>query len=184
MRGGKTKALTRTQSSAKSREVGLPECGFWESATCKETLVPSLKLKFHRIIIVMAASTQVLLTPRGRSTMESIQRFTEEITWTATEKKTARRAFDKAFERHCVTVTAEARRMLENVTAPSDVWRVQEYLSERRKVVDRIYDYRYSQLLLVFSILMRDGWLTEKDLTGLQQEKIARIKVGAKLFNR
>jgi hypothetical protein len=29
--------------------------------------------------------------------------------------------------------------MLENVTAPSDIWRIQEYLSEHRKTVDRIY---------------------------------------------
>ena len=71
--------------------------------------------------------------------MESIEQFENEVTWTATEKKMARRAFGKAFERHCTTITAEARRMLENVTAPSDIWRVQEYLSEHRKAVDRIY---------------------------------------------
>ncbi len=113
--------------------------------------------------------------------METIEQFEDEVTWTATEKKTARRAFDKAFERHCTTITAEARRMLENVTTPSDIWRVQEYLSEHRKTVDRIYQYKYSDLLLVFSRLMRDGWLTEADLAGLQQEKIARIKLGASL---
>ena len=113
--------------------------------------------------------------------MESIEQFEDEVTWTATEKKTARRAFDKAFERHCTTITVEARRMLENVTAPSDIWRVQEYLAEHRKTVDRTYQYRYSDLLLVFSRLVRDGWLTEADLAGLQQEKIARIKLGASL---
>jgi hypothetical protein len=116
--------------------------------------------------------------------MESVEQFQNAITWTATEKKTARRAFDKAFERHCAAITAEARRMLENATDPSDVWRVQEYLSEHRKTVDRIYQYRYSNLLLIFSILMRDGWLTETDLAGLQQEKIASIKVGASIMNR
>ena len=113
--------------------------------------------------------------------MEPIEQFEDEVTWTATKKKTARRAFDKAFERHCTLITAEARRMLENVNAPSDIWRVQEYLSEHRKEVDRIYQYRYSVLLLVFSRLMRDGWLTEVDLAGLQQGKIARIKLGMTL---
>jgi hypothetical protein len=62
--------------------------------------------------------------------------------------------------------------MLENATAPSDIWRVQEYLYEQRKTVDRIYRYSYSGLILISSILMRDGWLTEADLVGLQQEKI------------
>ncbi len=71
--------------------------------------------------------------------------------------------------------------MLENATAPTDIWRLEEYLSEHRKTVDGIYDYRYSHLLLVFSRLMHDGWLTEEDLAGLHQEKIARIKLGAGL---
>ncbi len=71
--------------------------------------------------------------------------------------------------------------MLDNATALSDIWRVHEYRSEHRKMVDRIYDYTYSVLLLVFSRLMRDGWLTEADLAGLQQEKIASIKVVASL---
>jgi hypothetical protein len=113
--------------------------------------------------------------------MEPNRRLDHELTWTAAEKKTARRAFDKAFERHCATITAEVRRMLESLAAPADIWRVQEYLSEQRKAVDRIYHYSYSGLILVFSILMRDGWLMDADLVGLQQEKIARIKVGAKL---
>ena len=113
--------------------------------------------------------------------MELSGQFDYELTWTAAEKKTARRTFDKAFERHCATITAEVRRMLENATAPADIWRVQEYLSEKRKTVDRIYHYSYSGLILIFSILMRDGWLTEADLVGLQQEKIVRIKLGARL---
>lgn len=113
--------------------------------------------------------------------MESIEQFEHAATWTASEKKTARRAFDKAFERHCTEITAEAMRMLENVTAPSDIWRVHEYLSEHRKTVDQIYQYKYSDLLLIFTRLMRDGWLTEADLAGLQEEKIARIKLGASL---
>ena len=120
------------------------------------------------------------MTQRGRSSMD-FKQFQDEVTWTVREKKKARRAFDKAFERHCTTITADAKRMLENVTAPSDIWRVEEYLPEHRKTVDRIYDYRYSHLLLVFSRLMRDGWLTEADLAGLQKEKIARVKLGASL---
>ena len=113
--------------------------------------------------------------------MESTGQFDYELRWTAAEKKTARRAFDKAFERHCATITAEVRRMLENATAPADIWRVQEYLFEKRKTVDRLYHFSYSGLILIFSILMRDGWLTETDLVGLQREKIARIKLGARI---
>ncbi len=113
--------------------------------------------------------------------MERSEQFDHELRWTAAEKKTARRAFDKAFERHCTAITAEVRRILENATAPAGIWRVQEYLSEQRRTVDRIYRYSYSGLILIFSILIRDGWLTEADLVGLRQEKITRIKLGARL---
>ena len=113
--------------------------------------------------------------------MELSGQFDYELTWTTAEKKTARRAFDKAFERQCAAITTEVRHLLERVAAPTDIWRVQEYLFEQRKTVDRIYHYSYSGLILIFSTLMRDGWLTEADLVGLKQEKIARIKLGARL---
>jgi hypothetical protein len=96
-----------------------------------------------------------------------------------TEKKLARIAFDNAFNRQCRAITQEARRMLETATAPSDVFRVQEYLTEQRRIVDRLYDYRYSRLLGVFGRLLSDGWLREDDLHGLQPEKIAKIKQDA-----
>jgi hypothetical protein len=113
--------------------------------------------------------------------MEPNQQPEHELPWTTVEKKAARKAFDKAFERHCAAITTEVKRMLESSTAPADIWRVQEYLSENRKTVDRLYRYSYSGLLFIFSILMRDGWLTEADLFGLQPEKIARIRRGSKL---
>jgi hypothetical protein len=113
--------------------------------------------------------------------MEPSGRFDYELKWTGTEKKTARRAFDKAFERQCAAITTEVRHLLERVAAPTDIWRVEEYLSENRRSVDRTYRYSYSSLVMTFSILMRDGWLTEADLVGLHQDKIVRIKIGASL---
>jgi Photoprotection regulator fluorescence recovery protein len=111
--------------------------------------------------------------------MESTWEFAKEPIWTANEKKTARRAFDRAFERHCAAIATEARRMLG--AGPIEIWRVHDYLSGQRKIVDRIYDYRYSRLLDVFARLLRDGWLTEADLVGLQEEKIDTIKRYARL---
>jgi hypothetical protein len=111
--------------------------------------------------------------------MGSTWQIVDEPTWTGSEKKVARRAFDRAFERQCATIAAEAKRMLS--AGPSEVWRVHDYLSGQRKIVDRIYDYRYSRLLDVFSILLRDGWLRDADLAGLQEEKIERIKRWASL---
>jgi len=74
--------------------------------------------------------------------MESIAEYRRDEMWAPTEKKLARIAFDKAFERQCTAITQEARRMLVTATAPSKVFRVQEYLTEQRKIVDGLYDYR------------------------------------------
>ena len=114
--------------------------------------------------------------------MESFTQDKRDETWAPTEKKLARIAFDKAFERQCTAITQEARRMLESTTAPSGIFRVQEYLTEQRRIVDRLYDYRYSRLLGVFGRLLSDGWLRESDLKGLQPEKIAKIKHEASFF--
>jgi hypothetical protein len=86
--------------------------------------------EFQRIMVASACIDVRANVTEGRWSMESHKEFREEETWIAAEKKTARRAFDKAFARHCSRITAEARCMLENVSAPSDVWRVEEYLSD------------------------------------------------------
>ncbi len=42
--------------------------------------------------------------------------------------------------------------------------------------MDRKYDYRYSQLVFVFSELIREGWLEESMLNGLDEEKIDLVR--------
>jgi hypothetical protein len=116
--------------------------------------------------------------------MASFDQFKDEMRWTATEKKVARRAFDQALDRHLSAITKEAKRMMANVADPSDLWQVEAYLTESRKTVDRLYQFRYSDSLQVFSILMRDEWLKEADLIGLQPKKIADIKRSAEVFRR
>src|SRR5437899_12720799 len=116
--------------------------------------------------------------------MDSIEQFGDNVRWTAAEKKVARRAFDQALERHLSAITAEAKHLMGNVANPSDLWGVEAYLTESRKTVDRIYQFRYSDLLRVFSILMRDDWLKEADLVGLQPQKIADIKRSAEPLRR
>jgi hypothetical protein len=115
--------------------------------------------------------------------MNSAETFIEHIPWTQSEKKIARKAFDQAFERQCATIKAEAEKMIANAAAPSDIWRVHDYLSQHRRTVDAIYDYRYSVLLNVFARLHSDGWLFDADLVGLAQAKIDRIKRGASFWS-
>jgi hypothetical protein len=130
---------------------------------------------------VLVLDSEVLKS-KGRSSMESIAQHKRDETWAPIEKKLARIAFDKAFERQCTAITEKTRRMLETTTAPSEIFRVQEYLTEQRRIVDGLYDYRYSRLVEVFGRLLSDGWLREGDLHGLQPEKIAKIKHEARFF--
>jgi len=116
--------------------------------------------------------------------MESPEQFIKYVPWTPAEKKAARRAFDEALGRHLSAIIAEAKRRMANVVDPSDLWELETYLTESRKTIDRIYQYRYSDLLRVFSILMRDGWLKEADLVGLQPDKIAEVKDSAEALRR
>jgi hypothetical protein len=104
--------------------------------------------------------------------MKSPTAFRIETTWSEAEKKIARKAFDRAFERQCATITEKAKQMLATSSPPRGVWQVHDYLSRERKKVDQTYDYRYSVLISVFAGLLRQGWLTKTDLSGLRPDKI------------
>ena len=99
-----------------------------------------------------------------------------EYAWSPKEKTIARTAFDKAFNNECTHVIATLRTRLSKITEPRDVWKLETYLSEKRRLIDRKYDYRYSALILVFGALLREGWIETRDLDGLAEDKLQRIK--------
>ena len=98
-----------------------------------------------------------------------------DLDWSHGEKTAARAAFDAAFERECGAIRREAEKMLQRCSEPSDVWRVHDYLSEKRLEIDRKYDYRYSVLISVFGRLLAQGWVTEAELSKLKPEKLQLI---------
>ena len=59
--------------------------------------------------------------------------------------------------------------MASQIQQPSDLWDLEHYLTERRKQIDRTYDYRYSQLTLVFGKLLCERRLGEGELRGLRE---------------
>jgi hypothetical protein len=65
--------------------------------------------------------------------------------------------------------------MAGSIEQPSDLWKLERYLTQRRKEIDRRYDYRYSVLLNVFVDLIQKGRLREQDLQGLSEEKLRHI---------
>ncbi|WP_245322059.1 hypothetical protein [Mesorhizobium sp. WSM1497] len=94
-----------------------------------------------------------------------------DFSWSASEKKLARHAFDKALEAALAKTMAEFKSKASAVTVPSQMWELEAYLREQRRDIDRTFDYRYSQLLYVFTHLIRAGCLDEKLLAGLSQDK-------------
>ena len=66
----------------------------------------------------------------------------------------------------------EAKSKAAKVQEPSGLWDLEHYLTRRRQEVDRVYDYRYSILPLVFANLISKGRLVEDELHGLGEDKL------------
>ncbi|MBN8999610.1 MAG: hypothetical protein J0H54_09495 [Rhizobiales bacterium] len=93
------------------------------------------------------------------------------LEWSSSEKKVARRAFDKALEVALGKTLAEFKKTASETATFSDMWEIEDYLQKQRRTLDQMFDYRYSQLIIVFASLIRKGYLDEKLLAGLSQDK-------------
>ena len=108
--------------------------------------------------------------------------YQNEPIWSRSEKIIARKAFDAALGRELHEVIQEAKKMASQIQQSSDLWDLEHYLTERRKEIDRKYDYRYSQLTHVFGKLLHEKRLREEDLRGLREDKLKSIRSFAKFL--
>ena len=108
--------------------------------------------------------------------------YQKEPMWSKSEKVIARTAFDAALNRELQELIQEAKQMANQVTEPADLWDLEYYLTERRKEIDRKYDYRYSQLTHVFGRLLYEGRVNEEELRGLRDDKLKAIRALAKFL--
>jgi hypothetical protein len=99
-----------------------------------------------------------------------------EFTWSPAQKKAARAAFDLAVSRELKEIRRKTEEILRNSGDDRAVWRVHDYLSEKRQEIDQKYDYRYSVLLQVFCRLVSEGWLRLDDLSGIGSEKVSVVR--------
>jgi len=102
--------------------------------------------------------------------------YQNELTWSKPERAVARTAFDAALSRELHEVIQKAKQMANDIRQSSDLWDLEHYLTQRRKEIDRKYDYRYSQLTQVFGRLLHEGRLREEELRGLREDKLKRIR--------
>jgi len=108
--------------------------------------------------------------------------YQNESIWSKSEKTIARTVFDAALKGELQDVMQQAKQMANQIKDPADVWGLEHYLTERRKEIDRKYDYRYSQLTQVFGRLLHEGRLSEEELRGLRDDKLKSIRSFAELF--
>ncbi len=99
-----------------------------------------------------------------------------DMNWSKSEKAIARRAFDAALRRELHDLMQEAKEIAGQIKQPSDLWDLQEYLSQRRKEIDHKYDYRYSHLTQVFGRLLYETRVSEEELRWFSQDKLKTIR--------
>jgi Photoprotection regulator fluorescence recovery protein len=108
--------------------------------------------------------------------------YQNEAIWSRPEKAVARTAFDAALKRELQEVMQETKQMASQINEPADLWDLEHYLTQRRKEIDRKYDYRYSQLTHVFGRLLHEKRLREDELRGLGEDKLKSIRSCAKFL--
>ena len=96
--------------------------------------------------------------------------------WCDAEQKVARQAFDTALKKEHAAVLARLKALAAKAEHPEDIWAIHDYLSEQRRMIDAKYDYRYSQLIVVFGTLLREKWINDKVLECLGEEKLQAIR--------
>jgi hypothetical protein len=95
--------------------------------------------------------------------------YQNEPIWSRSEKAIARKAFDAALGQELHEVIQKAKKMASRIQQPSDLWDLEHYLTQRRKEIDRKYDFRGSRLTDVLGRLLYENRLAEEDLRGLPE---------------
>ena len=111
-----------------------------------------------------------------------VQQMVHHLKWSHAEKQIARKAFELALDREFQTVIRRAKDMAGKIEQPTDLWELEHYLTQSRTKIDRTYDYRYSVLTQVFGRLIREGRLSEKEIRGLERDKLESIRSCAKFL--
>ena len=108
--------------------------------------------------------------------------YQNEPTWSKSGKAIARRAFDAALGRELHEVIQEAKKMASQIQKASDLWDLEHHLTQRRKEIDRKYDFRGSRLTDVLGRLLYENRLREDELRGLREDKLKPICSFAKFL--
>lgn len=104
--------------------------------------------------------------------------------WSNAEKKIARQAYEAARQAVLARTLAEFKAKAAAATTIDDMWSIVDGSRERRRELEALLDYRYSQLPLVFARLIVEGYLDERQLAGLPEDKLEEIRRDVSFFRR
>jgi hypothetical protein len=99
-----------------------------------------------------------------------------DVRWSPEEKALARRVFEGALKQELDQTIRDAKARTAKLKEPSELWELERWLTKRRNDIDRKYDYRYSVLPQVFSVLIREGRVSLDELRELSVDKIEFIR--------
>jgi Photoprotection regulator fluorescence recovery protein len=102
--------------------------------------------------------------------------------WSRSERAIARTAFDAALGQELHDVIQETKRMANEIQKSSDLWDLEHNLTQRRKEIDRKYDFRNSRVKQLFGRLLHERRLSEQELRGLREYKLKSIRSFAKFL--
>ncbi len=108
--------------------------------------------------------------------------YQDEPNWSRSERTVARAAFDAALKQELQEIMQEAKQMANQINEAADLWELEHYLTQRRKEIDRKYEYKYSQLTRVIGRLLHESRLSEDELRGLNEDKLKLIRSFAKVL--
>jgi len=104
-----------------------------------------------------------------------------EVEWSEGEKRVAKEAFDRAYQREINALLKEVRERASAISQLNDMWKLHDFLSARRHEIDGKYDYKYSVLIFVFAGLVKEGWLNIHELEGLEKDKLIKVSALARM---
>lgn len=111
-----------------------------------------------------------------RSPIQESQLTQGDPRWSNSERKIVRRAFEQALKQELQEVLLQAKKMAAQIKDPTELWELEKYLTDRRKEINRRYEFRESRLSLVFGTLLHEGRITGEQLRGVGEDKLKKVR--------
>ncbi|GAB4315692.1 MAG: hypothetical protein Kow0091_22880 [Geminocystis sp.] len=101
--------------------------------------------------------------------------------WNHTEIEISQKVLKKAYQRETETLMTQVRNQIENMSDMEQLWQIHDLLSAKRYDLDGKYDTREGMLVFTFAQLLKEGWISLEELTGLDSAKLAKISSLSKM---